>query len=235
MRLWITLALIAYFLGIATGAQTSATTVDKSGRNDKDGPPYATDPRFDRPVRFGGVLMVGARVLQALSRDTGADLVVADTLLRFPLDGALDGRPAREAMDALAEPLAGKWVKAGKAYVLTVDPRLLEAMLLDENEREGKTKSVLTSLIGTLPNQTLRALQSGKRLPLESRLGSLSQKELLSELGRLALATPPLRPPPSVLQGEGFELRQISGSLELWVQTALRSQDKVGAIPVPSR
>lgn len=103
--------------------------------------PPAVDDRLDRTLTLPEKApLPAARVFQALSQETGIELVASGAPLRKPITLPRSRYSARELLDHLADVLEGRWVRRGEVYVLEPPQELAELAELTPLERERWSK-----------------------------------------------------------------------------------------------
>lgn len=204
--------------GACVSAQTAPPHAPRGRAPD---PPYYTDARFDKPLQFGDRQMRGPRVVEVLSGELGASVMVESPFLRRAIDTELSGKPAREAMDWLARTYRARWQKVGEIYVFVADERLSTAMNFDVDERARNTDDAFRALYESLLPVQVKSLRATGRLALGQGSSTPAQQALLRELGMLAIADPEIAAAPEVLEGRGLSLKvardQDGPCVELWV------------------
>jgi hypothetical protein len=165
--------------------------------------------------------MVGDRIPLLFFRQTGIQMMVAEGLLTRPVPDSLDGRPAREIMEHLARQYGARWVDEGGIYVLAASERLARYLVLEQRERDSIAGSLVEDLVETLSLGQRQTLLRKGELALSRDRARKRQREILLELGALAVAHHSLSADPGCLEGNGITLRAgrgaDGGGVEVWV------------------
>jgi hypothetical protein len=194
----------------------------------KQPPPYYDDERFDRPLKIEGPKANAQWLVPALASQIGASVIIEEPFLLRALPETLNGRPAREAMDALAKKYGAKWEKTGEIYVFVTDPGLAAAMALNSGDRQARVDAAYDRLLQSLTLRQAQTLRKGE-MPLDQRNTSRAQQLLLEELLLLAYA--------AGVEDPTFSLR-LAGSgegaqVELWAADASGKTRKMSSRSLP--
>jgi hypothetical protein len=209
------------FLFTCLVAATTWAAAQPVARRKPPPPPYYADERFNSELPTDDGRVSRDKLADGLRQVTGAAFVVPAAAFGFDLMLPAGKRRARDVMDLLADVMLGKWSKVEGAYVLVLEPRLLDAAAMEPRERERAARRIVRELLGTLSPEQARRLAGG--LPLTRIDLAVVQMPYLVELGTIGYYEAPMRRDPSALRGEGVSItyaaKDTAAQAEIWLPT----------------
>ncbi len=217
-------ALLAGYVSVASGRQD--TTRSQVGRGVGSERAIWDEPRLKAPVSLSGMTVVGQGIPDILHRATGLSFILETSLLTRPLPEVLDGQPAGEVLEAMAERFRARWQRFGDTYTLVAEPKLLPLLRLTPTEWQQRVNAEFERLTQSLHFRQTSTLRKRGDLSLDGKETTRLQRPLLVKLGWLAVASPFIQPSAGVTDGQGFRLRLTGGAtgseLQLLVSQAGR-------------
>ncbi len=194
------------------GQQTSAPRAGKAAV-----PSYRADARFDEAIgedlKFRSDECNPAEAVRLVAERVGVPILAPGPGIRFPLRLPPDRRRLRDILDAVADLAQGSWNLVDGAYVLVIDPHLLDIAASDGKDRI--TDWGLSVLVGSLEEkQKVRFLRG---FALTQITLNSQQQRYLADLGAMAYYTRPYRHDPKAVRGRGVSVKFATGEVQLWI------------------
>lgn len=184
-------------------------------------PAYHADRRFDVAFTDKSALINNTKFLEALEALEGVQVVLPGPAVRYPLHLPPDKRRLRDGMDDIADLMQGEWKKVEGAYVLVMDPVMMDIADMMPDDREKAAREALAKLVASLSPQQVAWLSKGG--VISSLTAPAAQKPLMLQLGRLGYWQYPRQVSPNATRGQNVSLQLAGEDRQLRISLPARS------------